>query len=127
MIDTQRVIQRLSAARSAALEGSWMVVQSECRQVLEAIAKDPQYAGVIQWEHDSLGERIRIHHQTYNTWGFHFRWIEDAFEYLQMLQELGYEWESDEMADNFYKTLEAYNNNLELQAERAEWLEREGM
>lgn len=119
----QSIIPALQQASHMAQAGSWQVVQQICRQVLEAIAvAEP---GVIQYEKSIGGYRIRVHHQAgYDTWGFHFRWLSDAAEYVALLNEIGFEWENEEMSDQFIIDVLEEEKNDEIQIEKAEWLER---
>jgi len=135
-LNPQSVIKTLRDAEHSAATGNWYQVQQGCRQVLEAIAKDPNYAGVIQYEQDSIGYRVRLHHGPanagYDTWAFQFRWVSDIAEFVVFLQELGYEWDGQTKYRNAGEeqlalALLAEERNDELQLEKAEWLERNNL
>lgn len=119
------IIDTLHKAEHYADTQSWGVVQQLCRQVLEAIAASEGYTGMIQYERSTAGYRVRIVNKPtgYTTWGFHFRWLSDAAEYVAMLQEIGYDWESEELSQSFAQDLMAEEKNDVTQLEKAEWYE----
>ena len=127
--NTQKAIQILQGVAAAVSTNSLGVAQTECRKLLVMINRERP--GVVQYERSTTGYRLRVHHGPldggYDTWGFQFRWVEDALEWLGYLQELGYEWENDAMAEQLAHDVLAEQKNDDEMLERANWIEEHDM
>lgn len=130
-LDQVIITETLVSAVHHSRQQDWLVVQQLCRQVLEAIAKDPRYYGKIQYNNELGAHHVNLSHAArYCVWGFHFRWASHAVEYAAFLQELGYEWDQDISDRNKGEEALALalldeEKNDEIALAKAEALERE--